>query len=149
MWKNETTEDHWYIEVNIMKTHEDFIKEMHVKHPSITIIGTYNGTNNKIEWVCSNCGEHQFSLPQNLLKPNATGLCRKCFNLQLASNRQKTHDQFMQELSAIHPDIIITGTFQGKNRKIEWVCSDCGKKQLSLPSNLLKPTKTPFAENVV
>ena len=128
----------------MMKTHEDFIEEMHIKHPDITIVGTYNGTNNKIEWVCSNCGVHQFSLPQNLLKPDATGLCRKCFNLQLASNRQKTHDQFMRELGAIHPDIMITGTFQGNNRKIEWVCSKCGKKQLSLPSNLLKPTKTPF-----
>ena len=127
-----------------MKTHEQFIQEMKLKHPGIVIVGTYQGTANKIEWICSNCGEHQFTLPQNLLKPEATGLCRKCFNLQLASSRKKTHEQFLQELAAVHPDIIISGVFQGNNRKIEWVCSNCGKKQLSFPTNLLKTTKTPY-----
>lgn len=77
-----------------MKPHEQFIQEMKLKHPGIAIVGTYQGTANKIEWICSNCGEHQFTLPQNLLKPEATGLCRKCFNLQLASSRKKLMNNF-------------------------------------------------------
>ena len=129
-----------------MKTHEEFIQEMTQKHPEIKVLGTYQGYRNKIEWVCSNCGNHQFSLPQNLLKKEATGLCRKCFNLMLASSRQKTHEQFLQELSTSHPDIIVSGVYRGKNHKIEWICRKCGEKQLSLPSNLLKPSKTPFCK---
>lgn len=129
-----------------MKTHEEFIRKMEQRHPRIKIVGTYQGTANKIEWICSNCGKHQFSLPLNLLKKDATGLCRKCFNLKLASKSQKSHEQFMQKLNAIHPDIIVSGIYHGNNRKIEWVCLNCGKEQLSFPGNLLKPTKTPFCQ---
>lgn len=129
-----------------MKTHEEFIKEMQEEHQHIKIVGTYTGSANKIEWLCSNCGESQFSLPSNLLKPEATGLCRKCFLLKQAENRRKGNELFLQELKKIHPDLIVTGTYMGKNQKIEWVCSNCGQKQYSLPGNLLKPTKTPYCK---
>ena len=124
-----------------MKSHEEFTKEMREKHPNIRIVGTYTGSANKIEWLCSSCGEIQSSLPSNLLKPEATGLCRKCFLLQQAENRKKSNEEFLKELKEIHPDIKITGTFNGKNHKIEWVCSNCGQKQYSYPGNLLKPSK--------
>ena len=127
-----------------MKSHEEFTKEMREKHPNIRIVGTYTGSANKIEWLCSSCGEIQSSLPSNLLKPEATGLCRKCFLLQQAENRKKGNEEFLKELKEIHPDIKITGTFNGKNHKIEWVCSNCGQKQYSYPGNLLKPSKTPY-----
>lgn len=131
----------------LKKTHEDFIAEMRIKHPNIRIVGTYTGCYNKIEWLCSGCGESQFSLPGNLLKPEATGLCRKCFNLQLSASRTKGSAQLLQELHNIHPDLIITGTYQGKNHEIEWVCSSCGKKQYSLAGNLLKPSKQPYCRS--
>ena len=78
-----------------MKTHEEFIKEMQEKHPNIKIVGTYAGSANKIEWLCSSCGESQFSLPSNLLKPEATGLCRKCF-LYRRHQQQQIHSKELQ-----------------------------------------------------
>lgn len=128
----------------MMKSHEEFIKEMQEKHPDIKIVGTYTGSANKIEWLCSNCGARQSSLPSNLLNPEATGLCRKCRLLQQAESRKKGNEEFLKELKEIHPDLIITGTFNGNNHKIEWICSNCGQKQYSFPGNLLKPTKTPY-----
>lgn len=90
-----------------MKTHEEFINEMQINHPNIIVVGTYCGTRRKIEWVCSNCGEHQYW---------------KGVNEKL----KMSNDEFVDRLSAISPTIEPMEEYSGANTRVHVRCKTCG-----------------------
>lgn len=58
------------------KTHEEFLSEMEIKHPTIKVIGTYINNKTKVECLCMVCGKTFFNAPHTML--NGGNGCNNC-----------------------------------------------------------------------
>ena len=120
------------------KTTEQFIKELKLINPEITVIGKYIGALTKIE-VKHNCGYQWKVTPNSLLKGNS---CPKCFG-----TIKKTTEQFIKELKIVNPEITVIGEYVTALTKIE-VKHTCGYKWKPAPNNLLHGNSCPNCSRV-
>ncbi len=58
------------------KTQEEFVEEMRLKHPTITVIGEYVNNRTKVKCFCNECETYFFSAPHTMLS-NGNG-CPNC-----------------------------------------------------------------------
>jgi hypothetical protein len=58
------------------KTQEEFVEEMRIKHPTITVIGEYINNRTKVKCFCNKCKTYFFSAPHTMLS-NGNG-CSNC-----------------------------------------------------------------------
>lgn len=58
------------------KTQEEFVEEMRIKHPTITVIGEYINNRTKVKCFCNECKSYFFSAPHTMLS-NGNG-CSNC-----------------------------------------------------------------------
>lgn len=117
------------------KTHEEFIEEMGVKNPNVKIIGRYNGALTNIECQCKDCGHVWEAKPEKLVR--GTG-CPKCFIERRKTKITRTHEEFVDIMSKINPQIQIIGTYVRNKVKIKCKCSICEHEWETLPSNLIQ-----------
>ena len=115
------------------KTTKQFIEELKVINPEITVIGKYVTSNNKIE-VKHTCGYEWKVRPNQLLQGSS---CPKC-----SGTIKKTTKQFIEELKMVNPEITVIGEYINSKTKIE-VKHTCGNKWNTMPSNLLKGRSCP------
>lgn len=123
------------------KTHEQFVEEVRNLNPDITVIGTYKNSHTKIEFRCKE-GHKWITTPSNVL---AGKTCLTCANIQSSLRQRKSHEQFVEEVRNLHPDITVVGEYVNSNTKIEFMCSK-GHIWKSAPSNLLSGCSCPFCK---
>ena len=114
----------------LRKTNDQFISELAVANPNITVIGEYSGDSKKVKVCCRICGYEWEAIPSNLLRKEG---CPKC-----AGNLKKTHSQFVQELSKKNPNIEILDQYTNSHAKIEAKCLICGHVWKTPPVSLLR-----------
>ena len=64
-----------FCENNVMKTHEQFIKDLNKINKTVTLIDKYFGNKNKIKCSCNICGNEWGAYPNNLLKGEGCPFC--------------------------------------------------------------------------
>lgn len=113
-------------------THEQFIERLSISNPDITAIGEYVNMHTKIECVCP-VGHHWFPIAQDVIRGEG---CSECGLISRVSKRTKTHEQFVDEVRNLNPDITVVGTYKNSHTKIEFRCKE-GHKWITTPSNVL------------
>nr|DAJ39017.1 MAG TPA: restriction enzyme [Caudoviricetes sp.] len=112
------------------KTHQEFIKEMQIKHPNLTILSEYYNAHTRIKYKCNKCG----------LVWNATAsklsLGRGC--PQCAGNKLKSHNEFITQVKKINPNIDVTSQYVSTSRKVSFKCKVCGYEWLTRPGSILR-----------
>lgn len=116
------------------RTHEDFVEEMNNINSNIEITGRYINTNTKVDCKCKICSHEWSPRASHLLEGYG---CPNCNNIR----KIKTHEDFINEISLVNPDIEILGEYINSNVKIKCKCKICGYIWDALPSNLLKGRK--------
>lgn len=111
------------------RTHEQFIAKLTEKNDKVYIIGRYVDSKTKVLAGCKKCGYEWEAIPSSILSGRG---CPKCGN-----NLKKTHDQFAAEMREAHPEIEILGKYQGANKKMNFICRNCGHTWYSRPQNML------------
>lgn len=61
--------------------------------------------------------------------------------------RRKTHEEFVEEIKEINPDVEIIGKYVNSKKHIDVVCKKCGTKYSSTPNNLLSGSKCRICSN--
>ena len=117
------------------KTHEEFIKEMSMKQPNIEVIGTYQGGQIKIKCKCKIDGHKWEATPNNLLNGHGCPVCGKKIKIL---KQRKTHEQFLQELQQVNPNIEVLGTYKTGHNKILCRCKIDGYEWEPIPATLLQ-----------
>lgn len=112
------------------RSNTEFVNEVAVSNPNVEVLGTFKTLNDPIEAKCLKCG--------TLWTPTAGSLLRGASCPACSNNRPLSHDEFIQRLSAINPDIEILGRYQGMSKRIEARCLTCGDVWYPLPHNLLR-----------
>lgn len=111
------------------KTHNEFITELSAINPNIEILTEYVDSNTKVLCKCKIDGYEWWALPYCLLV-QGTG-CPRCIG------RMKTHEEFVEEVRFINPDVEIIGKYIDSKTKILVKCKKCGHEWYVQPCSLL------------
>ena len=115
---------------NAPKSHEKFVEEMKIFNPNIQILGKYIWSKSKIECKCKICLYKWKPMPSDLLKGHG---CPNC-----SRNVTRTHEEFINEMKNINPNLEILGHYTNTRMKIDYECKICGKKNSARVSKLLE-----------
>lgn len=85
------------------RTHEEYIREVEKINQDIIVLGVYINARMPILHKCKIDGYEWMTSPDHIL--NGRG-CPKC-----VGNNKKTHEEYVQELSLINPNIEVTGYY--------------------------------------
>ena len=98
----------------LKKTHKEFIEELKAKNPNIDILGEYINNKTKIKCKCLIDGHIWEPTPETILRGQG---CPKC-----AGTLKKTHEEFIEEIKNINPNIEILGKYINARTKIKCRC---------------------------
>lgn len=129
----------------LKKTHDEFISEMEVKNDKVIVIGTYDGAHSNIAVKCKMCGEI-FELPPSKLLNGRC--CKKCTQVAIHQKQKKTHEQFINELFDISPNITIITRYTNNRTKVECKCEVCGNTWEATPNKLLLGRNCPKCRSI-
>lgn len=114
---------------NAKKTHDEFIYDLQQVNKNIIILGKYTNSKEKILCKCKIDNHEWYATPSSLL--NGYG-CPKC-----SGNAKMTHEEFINRLFDINPNIIVLDNYNGVNKKLLCKCKIDGHKWYAKASNLL------------
>ncbi len=112
------------------RSNEEFVNEVTIANPNVEIIGVFKTLKDPIEAKCLKCGTLWSPPAGSLLRGSSCPTCSK--------NRPLSHEEFINRLKDVNPEIEILGHYQGMSKKIEARCLICGSIWYPLPHNLLR-----------
>ena len=112
----------------LRKTYEEFINELKEINSDIEIIGEYINDKTKIKCKCKIDGHEWEATPNSLLNNHG---CPKCYG------RNKTTEEFKQEIEEINDNIEILGEYKSNKTKIKCKCKIDGHEWEATPNSLL------------
>lgn len=99
--------------------HEEFVKRIKAKNPTIKILNKYNNSETLMECECLICKNKWQTKARNLSKGHG---CPKCNQ----SNPLLTTEEYKKEIQSINPNVIVIGEYTGNRNKIACKCVICG-----------------------
>lgn len=112
------------------KTHNNFIEELQHINPKIEVLGNYVNNKTKIKCKCLIDGYEWSAIPNSLLQGHGCPICGGWI--------KKTHEEFVNELKIINPNIIVIDTYKNRKVKIKCKCAIDGNEWYAIPYNLLQ-----------
>ena len=100
---------------NKKKTHDEYVQEVKIKNPNVTVIGTYVNATTKILHRCNLCNNEWNTSPDNVLHGHGCKIC----------SQTKTHEQYVLELQEKAPTIKIMNEYAGTKSKNTFCCLIC------------------------
>lgn len=116
------------------RTHEEYVKEVAKNSPNVEVLGTFQRVTNPMDFKCKVCGYEWTALAYGVMQ--GTG-CPRCEGMV-----KKTHEDFVEELLKVNPNIEVTGRYQNNFTPIEFRCKKCGNIWSDPPKILLFSHKT-------
>lgn len=120
---------------NNRRTAEDFQSRLFKISPDIDVIGEYVQCKKHIECKCKIHNETFFATPDHLIQ-GETG-CKQCIQDKYHNSGLKSHNQFVNEVKSINPNIQIVGEYNGAKSRIDVQCTKCGHKWSPVASSLI------------
>lgn len=116
------------------KTHEEYVKELKIKNPNLCVLGQYVNANTKIQHKCLTHNVSWNVTPSRALQ--GVG-CEKCHSEKLHISKTRTHEEYVEQLKRVTPDIIPLEQFKTVNIKILHYCKKHDTKWNVVPTNVL------------
>ena len=114
---------------NIKKTHDEFVEEMKSINPNIDILSKYENAKTRIKCKCKIDGHVWTATANNLLRGYGCPVC--------GGRMKMTHDEFIERLSIVNPDIEILGKYINSKTPVLCKCKIDGNEWCASPNNLL------------
>lgn len=119
---------------HILKTHEQYVKELFTVNPNIEVVGKYINSSTKILHKCKIDGYEWMAKPNSILRGNG---CIVCWRRNQSKIQTKSHEQYARELAIKNPNLEIIGTYINATTKMTHKCKICGYIWSPFPYNLL------------
>jgi hypothetical protein len=117
-----------------IKSHDQFVREVSISNPDVTIIGRYTGVSNKVKTRCNKCGRVWDAIPSVLLRG---GGCKVCGHLSTSEKQRMSQAEFVEELAEVAPYIKVLGNYKNIKTPIKCKCMRCSKIWWPRPDDLL------------
>ena len=124
-------------------THEEYIKEISIKRPDIEVVGKYINMKTKIVHRCLN---HDFlweTSPENILKGCG---CPKCRGEKISNNLSLSHEDYVEELKIINPNIIVLDKYKNNHTQILHKCIIHDFEWKTSPASVLQGCGCPICK---
>lgn len=116
------------------KTHEEYVKEVSVKNPTIEVIGKYIDAKTKILHHCLIHDIFWNISPSNVLRGRG---CKMCGSEKLHNFHQKTHEQYVKEVATTNPNITVLESYIDARTPILHMCKIHNIKWKIAPHGIL------------
>ena len=123
------------------KTHEEYVAEVAIKNPNIEVVGVYIDAKTKILHRCKVDGHEWNPSPDSVLSGRG---CPKCRGRHLSRLMSRTHNEYINKVSRINPNIEVLGTYINSGTKILHRCKIDGYVWGVVPSSILKGVGCPM-----
>lgn len=117
------------------KTHEEYVEELKIKNPTVCVIGKYIDANTKIEHKCLTHDVCWMTTPSRVLQGCG---CEKCHAERIFKSKTRTHEEYVEQLKRVNPDIIPLESFKTVNDKILHYCKKHDVTWNAIPDNVLR-----------
>lgn len=117
------------------KTHDIFISELQKSKPYIIPIDSYVSARKKMLFYCMVCDSYFYASPDGILR--AKHGCPTCAQRHITSYHIKSHEQFIDELKIINPNIIPLEQYKNDHAKIKVHCTLHNYTWMTSPNKLL------------
>ena len=117
------------------KTTQEFIEELKIISPTISVVGEYINNITPIDCECTICGYKWSSTPSSLLSGSG---CSNCLAKRLSVKLTKPNIEFTAEIKRLLPDVVLLEDYKNLKTKIKCQCQKCGNIWYAYPGNLLK-----------
>lgn len=118
------------LKAQLSKTNEQYIKELELVNSNIVAVEEYQGANTAILHKCLMDGYEWNAQPSNTLSGKGCPMC--------AGNKKKTHEDYVNELSIVNPNIEPVEEYIGANKPILHRCLIDGYEWNPTPSDALQ-----------
>lgn len=121
-------------------TKEQFNQKVKDLYPNIEVISDFTRIKDPISAKCLVCG-HEWTLKQagSLIKSG----CSNCSKKQKGLNHRTKHDDFVNKLKSINPNVIPLGIYTRAKDKIQFKCNICGNIWEARPDSILRGSGCP------
>ena len=103
----------------LKKSKEEYIKELKIKNPYIEIVGEYHNANSKTMHHCLLHDIYWEITPNRALNGNG---CEECKWEKFSKTKTKTHEQYVDEVKIVNPNIEVIGQYTNAKIPIEHRC---------------------------
>jgi hypothetical protein len=117
------------------RTKKEFKNRLFEINPNIDVVGEYINCKKHIECKCQIHNEIFFATPDHLIQ-GETG-CIQCIQDKYHISGLKPHDQFIDEVKIIHPDIQVIGKYDGAKTRVDVRCTKCDHEWSPIASSLI------------
>lgn len=117
------------------KTHEDYVKELKIKNPNVQVIEKYINANTKILHKCLKHDICWSTTPSRVLQ--GVG-CEKCHAERIFQSKTRTHEEYVEQLKRVNPNIIPLEKFVTVNNPIIHRCTKHNIEWKVIPDNILR-----------
>ena len=122
-------------EESLQKTHEQYVNELYNVNPYIIVKEQYIDSHTAILHECLTHNIKWKISPANALSGKG---CEKCTSDKIKSKLSKTHNQYLDELKKVNPDIIPIEEYKNIHTPILHKCKIDKHEWYARPSNILK-----------
>lgn len=116
------------------KSHDRYVEELRIKNPYVEVVGKYVNSKTKILHHCLIHDIFWETIPNRALQ--GVG-CEQCKIEKFRQSRCKTHDQYVDEVTAIDPSIIVIGKYIDAQTPIQHYCKKHNVLWFPYPDNIL------------
>lgn len=120
---------------SLRKDHVKYVDEVESCNPNILVIGTYSGANTPIQHKCLIHNVVWSTTPSCIL--NGAG-CPECHKMRVGSALSKTHDEYVNKLKTINPNIEVVGCYVNSNTQILHRCLIHNVEWMASPQSALQ-----------
>lgn len=131
---------------NLKRTHEEYVEIINESYPYIEVTGTYINNKTPISHKCKIHNYEWMTPPSNILSGH---LCKKCASDKLYNDRVKSHDEYVEDVKNISPNIIVVGTYINTMTAILHRCSIDNYEWMVRPNNILSGTGCPMCSGII
>lgn len=122
------------------KSQDEYLEEVKLKNPNVEVIGEYVNSRNKILHKCLIHNIVWSTLPVNVLKGCG---CPKCLKEKIGDKNSMTHNEYVDRLLNVNPNIIALEEYINSEIKINHKCKLCGCEWKAKPGNILSSKGCP------
>ena len=122
------------------KTTQQFRDELAAINDKVLVKSEYHGAVEKVLVECLVCGHEWETAAAHLL--SGTG-CPECAKVRQGATNRKSHQQFVDEIAALSPNVEVLGTYKGKTSRIECRCRTCGHEWTTSGQSLVQGSGCP------
>ena len=130
--------------MNKKKTHEEYVEELKIKNPAVTVIDKYINAKTAILHHCETHDVFWKTTPSNVLQGRGCDCCGKS---KIGAKNRKSHDEYIARLQQINPNIEVIGIYKNNKTAILHRCIIDNHEWMSRPDNILSGKGCPLCRN--